>query len=348
MSLHISARLSAEDPSQSRITPAWVTGLIVACAVLASQSHANEIYGTPSLLLPNTATNDPVNFTTERVVADGYALTTWYRDAAGAQVRKESGVVLSTAPASFDWGPADSNASVYGNAGAFDARAKFSTSNTGDPSDPNKYAYGQAQVWNWYVLSGTPGTKVKLAADILVQGRAFADDEDGTNDGNAGAIFSASLGFLSNPSDLEQDYVTALVGGVNWTAGFSLFNTVDVDVRWDKGTAIREVNYIIRSQSFEVTVGEPFRLSLLTGTQGFAGPGGWGEAWADFIDPRLVTSSDFLGIDGLSPTGFSVVLDEGEYAPLGAEDIARIPEPGTLALLGLGLAGLAATRRRKQ
>jgi PEP-CTERM motif len=62
------------------------------------------------------------------------------------------------------------------------------------------------------------------------------------------------------------------------------------------------------------------------------------------FDPS--SGGDFIGVAGrfTFPNGSMFISDlfmDGNW-------VARVPEPGTLALLGLGLAGLAFTRRRKQ
>jgi hypothetical protein len=46
---------------------------------------------------------------------------------------------------------------------------------------------------------------------------------------------------------------------------------------------------------------------------------------------------------------FSSLNTSGVFGPFldGVSVVARVPEPGTLALFGLGLAGLALTRRRQ-
>ena len=232
---------------------------------------------------------------------------------------------------------------VYADPGAFDTRAYHHAQTDGTE---NNYTYGSSQTWNWFVLSGgKSGSTLSLAADILIQGEAFADNGIG---GNAGTIFGTSLGFLASPQDLVQDYSISVTGAVNWDAGFATNNTIDANLSWNEGPAAHEINLIVRSQPFTVTVGVPFRLSLLTSVQGFAGPGNWGESRSDFFDPRLVTSADFANIPDLTPEGFAVWSDQG-YSTLGEAgySIMRVPESGTLAAMGCGLCCVAVLRRSR-
>jgi hypothetical protein len=304
-------------------------------------ASAAPITGNPTFLLPNDATNAPYNFSSARPVANGYALSAMYHDSEGAQVWNQTGAVLSSLPGLLSWGIVpDSYCELSADAAALEAKAYHKAQTDGSL---NQYSYGASQAWNWYVLAGDPG-EVTLTADILIQGVIYANNGDG---GNAGTIFGVQVGVLSSPGDLTQDYATSFTGAVNWDAGFARENTVDEDVLWAIGDSSHELNYIVRSQPFTVTVGVPFRVSLTVSAQGFAGPGAWGEAWSDLYDPSLVTSQDYAGIPELTPDGLAVALPGGQYASLGAAgysvDIVPEPAAGTLllsallCLVGLGM-----------
>jgi hypothetical protein len=299
--------------------------------VIEYAASAGAISGTPTFLLPNNATNTPTTFASARTVANGYYLTAFYHDADGNQVRQESGTVITDAPGELTWArDANNYARVVADPGAFDAQAYHQAKTDGSVGN---YTYGSSQVWNWYVLSGTPGDAVTLAADVLIQGQAFANNGAA---GNAGTIFGATLGVLTNPLDLTQDFAISLTGAVNWV-GFA---------RADIGNDIHTVNYIIRSQPFTVEVGVLFRLSLQTMVQGFAAQGDLGEAWSNFLDPKLVTAADFPSIAELTPEGLSV-LNGQTYSSLAdaGYGVNVIPEPAAVLLIGMWLALVAAIPR---
>jgi len=332
--------------------------LAALCCLPISSVHAGAVT-VPTLLLPNTSNNAEVNLGT-RPVTDGYALRAIYTDGNGVNQDSTTGAVYGPGPASLTAakpGSNNSTSTVTANPASFDVTSKSRAYAPG--SGEANFTFGSAQTWNWYVLSGSPGT-VSLSVDILMQGRLFANRDAG---GYAVAIFGQSLGFLSDPGDTQMDYAMVFNGTIGWGAGLVRNNTVTVantittpDVGtylyWDLSDQVQEVNYIVRSQSFTVTVGTPFRLSLLSSTQTFAGEqddpvGTVSEAWADFSDPRLVTSVDFASIGGLTPSGFSVVLGNGEYTDPGTQGLSvqGIPEPSAAVLLLTGLMGLLGLRR---
>lgn len=309
--------------------------------------YADQFTDLPTFFLPNNVSNPPYVFPTPRVLENGYYFRSFWYKGGGESQSTAVGPVYTNSPSDLTWGIYNAHSRMFADPGSFDTKVYHYAAT--DAEGKPYYSYGMSQAWNWYVLSGgTPGEQVTLAMDMLIQGRAFANSAVSSQGGTAFTIFGVNLGFLSDPTDLIQDYVMRFYGTVGWTGGLVEKNTFgDSDYfYWNIGNEIHELNYIIRSQPFTVTVGVPFRLSMLTALQGASGET-WGEAWSDFFDPRIVTIYDFPEINRLTPDGFSI-LREGQYSTLRDQgySIASVPEPATIILLGCGLGGLIAFRRK--
>jgi hypothetical protein len=161
-----------------------------------------------------------------------------------------------------------------------------------------------------------------------------------------GVIFSPNTPDL-DPANTERGIYEAIFGFVAvpaldafWTfAGPN--NTQEITVLNDAGEKSGPSDFFsvfFRNTSFDSVLPNLTRRFLLYGS---AGTGLLADDSLPAVPPA-VSAFDFLSFQYMDTT-----IVEGASATGVITHITRLPEPSTLALLGLGLMGLAITRRRR-
>ena len=186
----------------------------------------------------------------------------------------------------------------------------------------------------WTVGGTTGGSGVALDG-FLIAGAvspfvpAYANVRSGSYAGY-GAIAASPGEFLS----LSQ---SVMLGGGSYTAGFYMGN--------DSQSAFGIDNAILAGQLAILVDGASVPFSIRYPTNNFPTGSTPADMYEFAIDFAAVAGSHQIEYrisgSGTSRAGISV----DDFYLIGA---GSVPEPGTLALLGLSLAGLAASRRRKK
>lgn len=163
-------------------------------------------------------------------------------------------------------------------------------------------------------------------------------------DGAASAITNFTVEFQSR---------RVFSANADWTGLAEIFtiSSSDADGQLVDGIAFDPSLTRLWFQTQSLILGYDLAGNLLTSFSHRAGRGGLAyEAETDSL--WLVPNNPTADLLNYSKTGTflgSVTTPTRSFNIWGAEmAVSSVPEPGTLALLGLGLAGLAATRRRKQ
>ena len=177
-------------------------------------------------------------------------------------------------------------------------------------------------------------------AETVIDFNSIADTQSITNQYSAqGVTFSGALVGMTNPGDTNIFNGSTIASnwiyapgpgntGSSWTAVF--------------GSVQNRVGFLVESNSNDDVTIEAFLGLASLGSVNFPNPNG---APADFIGIEELGGFDRITVTTATNDNGFFAMDNFRFE---ASNRSQVPEPGSLALLGLGLTGILFARRRSR
>ena len=176
---------------------------------------------------------------------------------------------------------------------------------------------------------------VSASADVIIYG--YEDGSDVIFSGG-GSLDLTGLGAPGGP----QDFTGVILGRVQADEPELLFLDANVDVYLEAATVVADPFGPGFITDADVVSGDAF------GFEGSILVTPFGYASGDLLSASMSFLGESFSTMGLIAGTYVWSLPNDSFTVIIGERPVPVPEPGTLALLGIGLLGMGAARRRKK